>query len=203
VIAWERPIRITADTRPLVETFAREGLLPDASEGEALGAFAAANPKVRARLFDGISVTSFHAGYKHNVIPSHAEATLDIRLLPDTDRDAFLEALRTQLADDDISIEIVHTEDSPPSPTDTELARVCQEVVKEFIEDANFTASMCSGGTDSRYFRRRGIPAYGFNPILATEEEAASIHSHNERITLDNIRLGTRIVFEVVRRMCA
>ena len=136
------------------------------------------------------------------MIPSHAEATLDIRLLPSTDADEFLRRLREQIGDPEVTIEVVHHEDSPSAPAESELHEVCRQVTREFIEDAEFTLMMCSGGTDSRYFRRRGVVAYGFNPILATDEEIRTLHSHNERISVENLRLGTQIIFEVARRMC-
>ena len=44
------------------------------------------------------------------------------------------------------------------------------------------TESMTTGGTDSRFFRRRGVPAYGFFPVLISKELAASVHGVDERL---------------------
>jgi hypothetical protein len=32
------------------------------------------------------------------------------------------------------------------------------------------------------------------------QEDYASIHGHDERISLENVRLGTQVLFELVRR---
>ena len=63
--------------------------------------------------------------------------------------------------------------------------------------------SVSAGFTDSRVFRKHGITAYGFIPILLEQEEAMTVHGHNERISVENLRLGTQILFETVRRLCA
>jgi len=39
-------------------------------------------------------------------------------------------------------------------------------------------------------------------PILLEQEEAMTVHGHNERISVENLRLGTQILFETVRRLC-
>jgi acetylornithine deacetylase/succinyl-diaminopimelate desuccinylase-like protein len=71
------------------------------------------------------------------------------------------------------------------------------------MEEALILPSVSAGFTDSRVFRRHGVESYGFIPILLEMQEAATIHGHNERITIDNLRLGTQILFETVRRLCA
>jgi len=83
-----------------------------------------------------------------------------------------------------------------------ELMRVIEDVVRDHVEEAVVLPVVSPGFTDSRVFRRRGITAYGFIPILLEPLEAATIHGHNERISIDNLRLGTQILFEVTRRLC-
>ena len=53
------------------------------------------NGTIAAMLKDTLSITSLRAGGKENIIPARAEATLDIRLLPDRSPEAFLEKLKT------------------------------------------------------------------------------------------------------------
>jgi acetylornithine deacetylase/succinyl-diaminopimelate desuccinylase-like protein len=60
---------------------------------------------------------------------------------------------------------------------------------------------MTSGFTDSRIYRVRGVPAYGFVPCLLQPEELAGVHGHNERISVENLRLGLQVLYEVVRRL--
>ncbi len=202
ISTWERPYRVIPETAPLFEALQRGGAMPGGDQQAALAALAAQSPMLRARMIDGISVTNFHAGYKDNVIPGYAEAVLDIRMLPGTRAEAFLDQLRSRIDDPGIAIETKFVHESNGSPLGSELYAVFRDVVREYVEDAQFTTMVDAFFTDSRTFRRRGVMAYGFNPILVTAEEVATLHGHDERISLDNVRLGTQVMFEVVRRMC-
>jgi acetylornithine deacetylase/succinyl-diaminopimelate desuccinylase-like protein len=96
----------------------------------------------------------------------------------------------------------VFSADTPASSIDTELFGLIEDVVHEHVEEALVLPSVSAGFTDSRVFRKHGVTSYGFIPILLEMQEAATIHGHNERITVENLRLGTQILFETVRRLC-
>jgi acetylornithine deacetylase/succinyl-diaminopimelate desuccinylase-like protein len=62
---------------------------------------------------------------------------------------------------------------------------------------------VCTGFTDSRTIRELGTPAYGFSPVLATEQDRRTVHGHDERVSIESLRLGLQILFEVVRQTIA
>lgn len=197
---WRRPIRLTP---PHVEYFARlerAGFIPDVTQAT-LRRLADEDDVMRSTLTDSISVTGLRAGIKHNVIPGVAEASLDCRLLPGTDPKAFIEELRGVIDDAGVAIEQVMESHAPPSPHDTEFFRVIEDVLREHVKDAVVVPSVATGFTDSRVFRKRGAVAYGLTPASLENREAATVHGHNERISIDNLRLGCQVVYEIVRRM--
>jgi acetylornithine deacetylase/succinyl-diaminopimelate desuccinylase-like protein len=202
VSAWEQPLQLTPVMRAHLEAMARAGGLKSASEEHAFRA-AAHNPALRARLANTISLTTITGGIKTNVIPAEAFATLDCRLLPGVDADQFLEGLRAVIADDRVELEVLNRFDACDSPVETEFTAVVHAVVSELIEGAAVVPELTSGFTDSRIFRARGVPAYGFVPCLVAPEELAGVHGHNERISVENLRLGMQVLYEVVRRLCA
>ena len=57
-------------------------------------------------------------------------------------------------------------------------------------------------GTDNRFLRKRGIPAYGFIPCLLSAEERAGFHGNNEFLTIENLNMGCELMYDIVRRMC-
>ena len=73
---------------------------------------------------------------------------------------------------------------------------------KDAMEEAVVVPSMTVGGTDNRFLRQRGIPAYGFIPALISPEEQAGFHANNEFLTVDNLNMGCELMYEIVRRMC-
>jgi acetylornithine deacetylase/succinyl-diaminopimelate desuccinylase-like protein len=86
-------------------------------------------------------------------------------------------------------------------PWDTELFRTITSVVKEAMEDAVVVPGMTIGGTDNRFLRDRGIPAYGFIPCLLSPEERRGFHGNDEFLTVENLQLGCELMYEIVRRM--
>ncbi len=59
---------------------------------------------------------------------------------------------------------------------------------------------MSPGFTDSRIYRERGVPAVGFVPVLLTTDELGGVHGHDERISTANLRLGTQLLLDTIRR---
>ncbi len=181
---------------------AHAGLLRNGGDEAALK-LAERSPALRARLSNTVALTTINTGIKVNVIPAEASATLDCRLLPDVNPDAFLHELKGVINDERVGIEVLNRFEGSESSMDTEFVHVVHDVVSEMAEGAHIAPEMTSGFTDSRVYRVRGIPAYGFVPCLIRPEELGGVHGHNERISVENLRLGLQILYEVVRRLVA
>ncbi len=202
IAAWQQGARVTPIMQAQFDALAAAGL--GAAPHDAAGlATAAASPATRARLSNTISLTTISTGVKVNVIPAEASATLDCRLLPDADPDEFLAGLGTVIGDERVEIEVINRYQGAGSPLDSEFTRVVAAVCSELVEGARLIPELTPGFTDSRIFRVRGVPAYGFVPCLLPPEDLATIHGHNERIGVENIRLGLQVMYEVVRRLCS
>ena len=200
---WQRPKKLVPELAEYFARLHRYGYMEQEPTEENVFALGEENPLIRAITSNTISITTVNAGVKHNVIPAAAEATIDCRLLPGTDSAAFIEEVRQVIDDPKVQIEPVLDSSTPPSPIDTELMRAIEDVVREHVEEAVVLPGISAGFTDSRVFRRQGVTAYGFIPVLLEPLEAATIHGHNERLSIENLKLGCQILFEVVRRVCA
>ena len=149
-----------------------------------------------------ISITMLSGSKQTNVIPNTATCNLDVRLLPGQAPEDFLKALTAVIADPSIKIENVNQFKAPnSSPTNTELFSLIARKTKENYPSAIVTTKMLSGYTESQLFRQLGIIAYGWAPIYTTVEEDEGVHGNNERISVKNIRQGTRELYEVVREI--
>jgi acetylornithine deacetylase/succinyl-diaminopimelate desuccinylase-like protein len=203
--------RLTPITR---EVFRRVGANVSGMEGFALRRLS--NPVVwlfadgllqqepwsAAMTRDTISLTMLDAGYKPNVIPERAEAVLDCRLLPDTDPDAFLANLRATIDDPDVQIEILQApHPTAPSPVEAPLFQAIKRATQEVFPGVAVTESMTLGGTDSRFFRQRGVPAYGFFPVLLPKEYTSSVHGVDERIPVAALGDAVRILYDALRSL--
>ena len=153
-------------------------------------------------LRNTISLTMLNGSKQTNVIPNSATCNLDVRLLPDENREEFLIALKAVIADPTIKIENVNTFKPPNSSrVDTELFDVISQMTKASHPEAIVTTKMLSGYTESQLYRQLGIVSYGWVPFYTTPEENEGVHGNNERITVKNIREGTKEFFEVVTRI--
>ena len=163
----------------------------------------ARQPETNAMIRNLVTPTQLRAGSKENVIPQRATAGLDVRLLPDEDVDAFLAGLRRTIADDRVEIELDQRPiRSSVSPFENEFFSALERVLRRTVPGCVVVPTQTPGGTDSRFFRQRGVAAYGLIPIAIDQGELNRMHGIDERISLDNLRLGTRVVYEVLQELC-
>jgi acetylornithine deacetylase/succinyl-diaminopimelate desuccinylase-like protein len=160
-------------------------------------------PETNAMVRNLVTPTQLTAGSKENVIPQRAVAGLDVRLLPDEDVDAFLAGLGRVIADDRVEIELDRRPvRSSVSPFESDFFAALERVLRRDVPGCVVVPMQTPGGTDSRFFRQRGVAAYGLIPIAIDRGELNRMHGIDERISLDNLRLGTRVVCEMLREVC-
>ena len=203
VQAWERPLTVPPVLGEYFERLARAGIYRGDPTAEGLRQAAASDDRIRAMLTNTISATTTTSGIKHNVIPARAEATLDIRLLPGVDPDAFQAELEAVIDDSKVRIERVHVRSSDANAFDTPLFRMMEDVIHSLIEDAVVVPGMGVGFTDSAELRNRGQISYGFSGGLNAPDVAKGVHGHNERVSLESFKLNCQAVYELTRHMCA
>lgn len=138
---------------------------------------------------------------KVNVIPSTAEATIDCRLLPGVNQDEFISEVKARINDPRITLERVNAATGDPGTSDYEtgLFAALKKVILKHHPDAEVTPMLVPYSTDSRSFRAKGLPAYGFTPLVLPGNILATMHSDSERIPVDQFYTGVRMMFDVLR----
>jgi acetylornithine deacetylase/succinyl-diaminopimelate desuccinylase-like protein len=150
-------------------------------------------------LHDTISLTVLQGSSQTNVIPDTAYAELDVRLLPGEDPQGFLAELRNVVADEGLRVENINRFKPPnSSSTDTNLYRTIEAVVHKYNPQALVAPTLNSGYTESQMYRPLGITCYGFNTLEVTEELDSTQHAANERVPVEQLRRGVKMLYEVV-----
>ncbi|MGO9061932.1 MAG: M20/M25/M40 family metallo-hydrolase [Candidatus Binataceae bacterium] len=164
-----------------------------------------ADYSVQALLRDTISPTMLISGIKVNVIPAQAQATLDCRLLPGTDADDFLDQINKLIDDPRITVEVMQRPEggNSPSPTNGPAWDAINEVVREDFPGALVVPSLMAGATDSRFLREKGVPSYGFVPIILDRDESRRVHGVDERLSMENLYRGMRATYDLTYKLCA
>jgi acetylornithine deacetylase/succinyl-diaminopimelate desuccinylase-like protein len=152
---------------------------------------------------DTLSINVINAGYQINVIPERAEAMIDCRLLPGTDVEEFRRALDSIIKDERVKVELMHS--SAPSgiaPVDGQFYRTVSEIATQHVAGARVFPLLMAGATDGRFWRERGYAAYGFAPFILEREDIGRVHGIDERISLDNLSLGIKMVKDIIKALC-
>jgi acetylornithine deacetylase/succinyl-diaminopimelate desuccinylase-like protein len=143
--------------------------------------------------------TRLDAGYKDNVIPGKASATIDCRTLPGQ-AEIFLEQLRGVIGPD---IEIEHLQQQAALETtfDGALIDAISNALRAEDPGARAVPYMLSGGTDAKAWTTLGIRCFGFAPLKlpADLNFSALFHGVDERVPVEGLRFGVRVLDRLLR----
>jgi acetylornithine deacetylase/succinyl-diaminopimelate desuccinylase-like protein len=156
------------------------------------------NPASRAALTNTVNVTGMQGGSEPNVVPSEVSATLDCRLLPGVKPAAFLASLRRIVDDPEVTFDVLYEAEASESPIDDPWFRALARHAIEGRPHAAVGPVLSVGFTDSLFLRPKGVHAYGLVPFEISQEEAATMHGANERVSTENVRRGLRVLLGAV-----
>ena len=150
--------------------------------------------------------TLVKGGIGANVIPSEAEATLDIRALPGEDIEKFYAAMEKVIGDPAVKI-VPIPPSRPPSPAsrlETEMYRVMEKAAATIYPGAAVLPSMSTGASDQAQLRAKGIDSYGIGPG-STEADTLNYGAHGdvERLAEPSLYPFVQYVWTVVTDIAA
>lgn len=157
---------------------------------------AEANPTTNAMIRTSTALTVVSGGIKENVLPAHAEALVNLRLLPGDSIAKVCDRVRKIIKDDQIEFEPVAGgawEASPVSSTDTNSYLILKHTIRKVFEGIPVAPYLVMGATDARYYAPISDAAYRFSPFKLTAEDLDRMHGIDERISVESY--GKMIVF--------
>ncbi len=190
--AWETPMRLNETTRTYFRKLA-ETSPPEAAQryNQLLSAqppaslqryFAEHEPQHYSMLRTSLVPTILKAGVGPNVIPSQAEATFDVRALPDEDIPRLFAEVTRLIADPAVKVEPITTNlrpVSPPSPLDSDMYRALAAITAEMFPGSAVLPTMMTGATDMAQLRAKGVQAYGIGPA-STDSDTINYGAHSD-----------------------
>jgi acetylornithine deacetylase/succinyl-diaminopimelate desuccinylase-like protein len=192
---WETPMHLNETTRLYLEKLAAISPADRAANYRALlnpqrakqmQRYLAENePSLYSMLRTSVVPTILKAGVGANVIPSEAEATLDIRALPGEDINEFYDEMKRVIADPAVKVVPIPATrpEAPPSRLDTEMYRILEQVSQRMYPGSTVLPSMSTGASDMAQLRAKGIQSYGIGPAVSDEDRAQyGAHGDVERL---------------------
>jgi acetylornithine deacetylase/succinyl-diaminopimelate desuccinylase-like protein len=197
---WNTPLRLSETTRayfsglaPLVapEFGARYRALLDPKRPVEIDRYFREHEQTHySMLRTSVVPTIIKGGFRSNVIPSEAEAMLDVRALPDEDMTKFVAELRRVIDDPAVEVIAPKTNSRPfsaPSRLDSEMYRALAEAGRR-VFNVPALPYMMTGATDMAQLRAKGVQAYGTGPMATAEEgPLGGAHSDDERIPVTSL----------------
>jgi acetylornithine deacetylase/succinyl-diaminopimelate desuccinylase-like protein len=174
-------------------------------------------------LFNGLLRTIYvptivNGGFRSNVLPGSAEATVNIRLLPGARPRPAIRELKRVIGDKRVVVTPIGTTGEtatqtldrfderaalPPSSTDSDLYRALALEGKRQWPTARVTPALFEAGTDAVPWREKSIPVYGIYPYPISRAELEDMHGNDEHISLRRLEEGTDMLTRVIRSTAA
>jgi acetylornithine deacetylase/succinyl-diaminopimelate desuccinylase-like protein len=213
---WRTPIRLNETTAAYFERLASISpadaaerylnVLDPSRASDSDEYFLANEPRHASMLRSSLSPNIFDAGYRINVIPSEARASVDFRALPDESIPEFLDEIR-RIVDDpavEVSLGARNTRPRGQASLDTVAFTAIEAGIREHYGVISLP-TMSTGATDMAYLRNRGIQCYGIGPAIDREDAALGFgaHSDQERILISELHRFVRFNWDVVIELAA
>ncbi len=151
-----------------------------------------------------VSPNVIRGGEKTNVIPGRVDLEVDIRKVPGQSDEDVLEFFDTALGPlrSEVAIEVIQRDEPSESPVDTPLWEAITRAATAVYPAATCLPTLTPGGTDARFFRALGIPAYGmalYSRAMSLEQFSAMFHANDERVDQESLRLTAELYGAVAR----
>jgi acetylornithine deacetylase/succinyl-diaminopimelate desuccinylase-like protein len=211
---YSEPVTLTSTTKSLFGGLAQ--IWPDESLRAAMSAIASSDgetnagaaailssvPVFNAVMRNTISPTGLTGGTSGNVIPAEVSVSMNVRTIPGHSIDDLVQRLRDVVADDEIEIEVsARGAEGPPSDESSEMFDALAGAAKALDPEITVVPYLSTGATDSSALRRIGINSYGILPFPMGEIDEGRMHGHDERVPIESLHVGTRLIYEAVRRV--
>ena len=157
------------------------------------------SPVTRAVITDTVHITGMAGANKPNVVPSQVSALLDCRLLPGTEPEELTRQLVELVDDPQIHFEVLSSQRA--GVTDWHGDPLYEAIVGALqAQDPSAAVgpTISPGFTDSIYLREIGVKAFGMVPFMLTQEELATMHGDDERVRIEELDRGVRVLMQVI-----
>ena len=199
---------LPAATGSVLRTIARGELEPAAAD-RALDRLCDAvwSRALRALMRDTYSPNIVHAGVKYNIIPGDATVEVDCRMLPGTTEADVVAELERRIGPELLPacrLERLSLGEPVEAPAEGPIWDTLVGALVDHDPEAIPLPVMAPFATDAKATASVGTPTYGFAPFrLGPGEPFLELwHGIDERISLDALRFGLPVLYDVVRRFC-
>ena len=175
------------------------------------------NVLLHAIMRNTIAPVFLSAGFRGNVIPGSAEATINFRTIPGTTAEELIQEVRHVVNDPRIEIKQAagtsatrgpltaeqqkamealqrQARRNVESPKNTALYEALVKQAKLTYPGAQVTPYLFQAGTDAAAWRTRGVPVYGIYPYPIGAKDLERMHGNDERVAIASLESGLKLI---------
>ncbi|XP_034552591.1 N-fatty-acyl-amino acid synthase/hydrolase PM20D1.2-like [Notolabrus celidotus] len=167
-----------------------------------LGRVLERKPDTNAFVRTTTAVTIFNSGVKVNVIPSLAEAYVNLRIHSSQTLKEVLDLIQSTVGDERVKMELVDGFDPLPVSSSDEKSfgfQIIKKTVLDMFPTVTVAPGICVGNTDSRHFKDLTNDIYRFAPIWFKPGDPQRFHGINERISKKNYEEFVVFYFHLIQ----
>jgi acetylornithine deacetylase/succinyl-diaminopimelate desuccinylase-like protein len=172
------------------------------------------DPLLHAIMRNTIAPVLMNAGFRGNVIPGSAEATINFRTIPGTTPEDLIAEMKAVIRDPNVDVALPPASPAmqrvmrsarsvKPSPVDNPLYQALVKSAGKVWPGVPVTQYLFQAGTDAMAWRSRGVPVYGVYPYPITNEDLRRMHGNDERVTVDSLEEGTNYIYQTLMEVAA
>ncbi|NJK42791.1 MAG: M20/M25/M40 family metallo-hydrolase [Aquincola sp.] len=210
--AYEAPVQFTTESRQFFRTLGttstgdtarwfRQLVDGTPTESRSADSLISRDPLLHAIMRNTIAPVIMNGGFRSNVIPGSAEATINVRLIPGTDPASVVTLVERIVNDPRVSVKLGGASPfpgPPVSPLETELYQTLAREARVQWPTAEVTPYLFQAGTDAGAWRSRGVPVYGIYPYPITNDELRRMHGNDERVSVASLQQGTEMIYRTL-----
>jgi len=164
------------------------------------------DPLLHAIMRNTIAPVLLKAGFRSNVIPGSAEATINFRTIPGTNPQELISEMKAVINDPEVDVTLVQAANRPgggasrsaESSKDTDLYRALVRRAGTVWPGVPVTPYLFQAGTDAMAWRSRGVPVYGTYPYPISAEDLTRMHGNDERVAVVSLEQGVQFIYQTL-----
>lgn len=162
---------------------------------------------LHAIMRNTIAPVLLQAGFRGNVIPGSADATINFRTIPGTTPEDLIAEMKRVIGDSSVDVAVPRAgavpRRAPESSTGTDLYRALAQSAEKVWPGVPVTPYLFQAGTDAAAWRSRGVPVYGIYPYPISNDDLSRMHGNDERVPVDSLEQGTDLIYQTLLRVAA
>jgi len=170
---------------------------------------------LHAIMRNTIAPVLMQAGFRGNVIPGSAEATINFRTIPGTTPEDLIAEMKKVINDPNVDVAVPGDPSGvmrryqrmmsgvKDSPTSNGLYQALVHSSGKIWPGVPVTPYLFQAGTDAFAWRSRGVPVYGIYPYPISNDDLSRMHGNDERVPVESLEQGTNLIYETLLEVAA